>query len=275
MRRFSVTNPRPVGTSIGMIHWSPDPDLISLGPIHVRWYGLMFLIGFSIGYAIIKWMCQIEKKNFAELEGLLVYIMAGTMIGARLGHVLFYAPEYYLSHPLEILKIWEGGLASHGGTLGVIFSVWLYSRRYPQFPMMWMVDRLSIPTAMVASFIRLGNLMNSEILGKPTDKPWAFVFGLVDQVPRHPAQLYESIAYFALFIFTMTLYRRNPYRKPGFFFGVMLVWIFLARFILEYFKENQEAFEQGMLMNMGQLLSIPFVLFGIYLLVRPKPIPRD
>jgi len=256
-----------------MIHWNPDPDIISAGPLHVRWYGLMFLLGFSIGYAIIRWMCQIEKKNFQELEGLLVYVMAGTMIGARLGHVLFYAPGYYFSHPIEIFKIWEGGLASHGGTLGVMIGIWLYSRRHPQFSVMWMLDRLSIPTAMVASFIRLGNLMNSEIIGKPADVPWAFIFLRVDAIPRHPGQLYESLAYFCLFIFTMTLYRRNPFRPPGFFFGIMLIWIFLARIFLEYFKEDQEAFEKGMLMNMGQVLSIPFVIFGVYLLVRALKSP--
>jgi phosphatidylglycerol:prolipoprotein diacylglycerol transferase len=251
-----------------MIQWNPDPDILSVGPLHVRWYGLMFLLGFSIGYAIIRWMCQIEKKKFEELEGLLVYVMAGTMIGARLGHVLFYAPGYYLSHPLEILKIWEGGLASHGGTLGVILGVWLYSRRYPQFTFMWMLDRLSIPTAMVASFIRIGNLMNSEIIGRPTDVPWSFVFLRIDNIPRHPGQLYESIAYFTLFIFTMTLYRLKPIRPPGFFIGIMLIWIFLSRIFLEHFKENQEAFEKGMFWNMGQLLSVPFVLAGIFLLVQ-------
>ncbi len=228
----------------------------------------MFLLGFSIGYAIIRWMCRIENKSFERLEGLLVYVMAGTMIGARLGHVLFYAPEYYLSHPVEILKIWEGGLASHGGTLGVMIGIWLYSRRYPEFSTIWMLDRLSIPTALVAAFIRIGNLMNSEILGRPSDLPWAFVFLRQDNIPRHPGQLYESLAYFALFLFTMTLYRRNPFRPDGFFFGIMLIWIFLARIFLEYFKENQEAFEQGMWMNMGQILSVPFVLFGVYLLVR-------
>ncbi len=233
-----------------MIHWNPDPDIFSLGPIHVRWYGLMFLLGFSIGYSIIRWMCRIEKKSFEELEGLLIYVMAGTMIGARLGHVLFYAPGYYLSHPFEILKIWEGGLASHGGTLGVIIGIWLYSKSHPQFSTIWMLDRLSIPTAMVASFIRIGNLMNSEIIGKPTDVPWAFVFARVDQVPRHPGQLYESIAYMLLFVTTMTLYKRNPHRKDGFFFGIMLIWIFASRILLEYFKENQEAFEQGMFWNM-------------------------
>lgn len=251
-----------------MIHWNPDPDIISVGPLHIRWYGLMFLTGFSIGYMIIRWMCEREKKSFQELEGLLIYVMAGTMIGARLGHVLFYAPDYYLSHPIEILKIWEGGLASHGGTLGVIVGVWLFSRRHPQFSMIWILDRLSIPTALVAALIRIGNLMNSEILGKPSQLPWSFVFSRVDAVPRHPAQLYESLAYFLLFLTTMTLYRKNPFRPNGFFFGIMLIWIFSARIILEYFKENQEAFEQGMFMNMGQLLSIPFVLFGVYLVVR-------
>lgn len=253
-----------------MINWNVDPDLISFGPMRIRWYGMMFLMGFTIGYFVVKKMCAIEKKSFERLENLLVYVVLGTAIGARLGHCLFYEPGHYLSHPIEILKIWEGGLASHGGTLGVIAAIWLYSRKYPEFSFIWILDHLSVPTALVASFIRIGNLMNSEILGRQTDVPWAFVFLRIDQIPRHPAQLYESFSYLILFAITMTLYRLKPLRPPGFLFGIMLVWIFSWRFFLEMFKENQEAFEAGMTFNMGQLLSVPFVIAGLFLLFRSR-----
>lgn len=251
-----------------MIEWSVDPDLIAFGPLRIRWYGLMFLAGFTIGYFIVRDMCRREGKSFARLENLLIYLVAGTAIGARLGHCLFYEPGYYLSNPIEIFKIWKGGLASHGGTVGVMIAIWLYARRHPEFSILWIFDRLSIPVALVASFIRIGNLMNSEILGRPANVPWAFVFKRVDEIPRHPAQLYESLTYFALFVLSYALYLRNPKRVPGFFFGLLMVWIFGWRIILEFFKENQEAFEASMPLNMGQLLSIPFVVLGIYVLVR-------
>ena len=251
-----------------MIHWNADPDLINAGPLRIRWYGLMFLIGFGIGYFIMRWICRRENKNFVVFEGLLIYLIAGTTIGARLGHVLFYAPGYYFSNPIEIFKIWEGGLASHGGTLGVIIAIILFCRRHKEFGLMWTLDRIAVPTPMVAGFIRIGNLMNSEIIGRPTDVPWAFVFERVDKVPRHPGQLYESIAYFCLFVINMILYKRNPKRGAGLYLGITLGGIFLARIFLEHFKENQEAFEAGMILNMGQILSIPFVLFAIFLIVR-------
>lgn len=254
-----------------MIHWNVDPDLLTAGPLRIRWYGLMFLIGFTVGYFVIRWMCRREKRSFERLENLLVYLVLGTAIGARLGHCLFYEPGYYLSHPLDILKIWEGGLASHGGTLGVMIAIWLYSRRYPEFGLMWILDRISVPVGFVASLIRVGNLMNSEILGRPADVPWAFVFQRVDQIPRHPAQLYESFTYFVLFLINLTIYRRtNSKPAPGLLFGVMLTWIFSWRIVWETFKENQEAFEQGMFLNMGQLLSIPFIVAGLYFIVRAR-----
>lgn len=258
-----------------MIHWNVNPNLIELGPLRIRWYGLMFLLGFTIGYFIIRRICLREGKNFERLENLLIYLVAGTAIGARLGHCLFYEPDYYLSNPLAILKIWEGGLASHGGTLGVIFAIWLYARRYPEFGLMWIWDRICIPVPMVSAFIRIGNVMNSEILGRPSDVPWAFVFERVDKIPRHPAQLYESLSYLVLFVINMLIYRRNPNPRPGFLLGLTLAWIFAWRIALEYFKENQEPFEAGMFLNMGQLLSLPFVIAGIILMVRAyrKPAP--
>ncbi len=251
-----------------MIHWNADPNLLTLGPIQIRWYSLMFIIGFGIGFKMIESMCKREGKPIEKLDTLLFYVMGGTLLGARLGHTLFYEPGYYLSHPIEILMVWRGGLASHGGTAGVMLALWIFSRRNKEFSMLWLLDRLAVPTAVISGLIRIGNLFNSEILGKPTDVAWAFVFEKVDQIPRHPAQLYESIAYFILFGINIWLYKRNFYRKPGFIFGFTMIWIFLARIFLEFFKENQEPFEAGMLMNMGQILSIPFVLLGLYLVIR-------
>ena len=251
-----------------MIHWNVEPDLIHLGPVRVRWYGLMFLIGFTIGYFIVKDICRRENKPFERLENLLVYLVIGTAVGARLGHCLFYEPDFYLSHPLEILKIWEGGLASHGGTVGVIIAIWLYARRHPEFSFMWILDRIAVPAPMVAGFIRIGNVMNSEILGKPADLPWSFVFERVDKIPRHPAQLYESLSYFALFAINMIVYRRNNNPARGLIFGMTIAWIFSWRIVWEFFKENQEAFENGMALNMGQLLSVPFILLGLFFMIR-------
>ena len=237
----------------------------------------MFLLGFAIGYWIMRKMCLREGKPAEKLEALLLYLVAGTTIGARLGHCLFYAPGYYLSRPLEILKIWEGGLASHGGTAGVILALWLFSRNHPEFSFMWLLDRVSVPVAMVASFIRFGNLMNSEIVGRPTQVPWAFVFEKIDQLPRHPAQMYESLTYMALFATTMTVYWRSKKPPaPGLLFGIAMIWIFGSRIGWEFLKENQEAFEAGMLLNMGQLLSLPFVVLGVYLVMRARrgDVPR-
>lgn len=248
-----------------MIHWHPDPVLLQLGPIQVRWYGLCFLVGFLVGYQIVKWMCRREGKPVEPLDNLLTYIIVGTIVGARLGHCLFYDPGFYLSHPVEILRVWEGGLASHGGTLGVFLALFYFSRKNPEYPLGWIFDRVVVPVALVASLIRIGNLMNSEILGKPSDVPWAFIFDKVDQKPRHPAQLYESLTYFGLFLTTMTIYWRNPKPPRWLLFGISMIVIFGSRIVWEYFKENQEAFESGLVMNMGQILSIPFVLLGCFL----------
>lgn len=251
-----------------MIQWNPDPILLEFGFLKLRWYSLMFLIGFVWGWFILKKIFTRENKPLELMDSLLVHVVLGTMIGARLGHCLFYDPDYYLSHPIEILKIWEGGLASHGGTAGVIIAVWMFSRRHLETPFMWILDRLSVAVPMVAGLIRIGNLMNSEIIGKPSDVPWSFVFLRHDQIPRHPAQLYESFTYFALFGVTTWLYRRNPNSPRGLIFGTAILGIFTARIFLEFFKENQEPFEAGMILNMGQLLSIPFVIVSAWLVIR-------
>lgn len=252
-----------------LLHWNVSPEIFSVGPITLRWYGLMFLAGFSIGYMLMKKVCHWEGKPIEKLDSLLVHLVLGTTIGARLGHCLFYDPGYYLSNPLEILKIWEGGLASHGGGIGVMIALWLFVRKNPEFSLMWLFDRIAIFTVMTGGFIRLGNLFNSEILGKPTGGDWGFVFTRIDQIPRHPAQLYESICYFLIFAFVYRVYLSFKSKTPpGLLLGMVFAGIFTARFFIEFVKENQSAFENQMTLNMGQLLSVPFVAVGIWLVMR-------
>jgi len=195
--------------------------------------------------------------------------VVGTIVGARLGHCLFYEPGYYLRHPLEIIAVWQGGLASHGGALGVLIALYLYSRKHPDQPFLWLLDRIAVPTALGACLIRLGNLFNSEIIGVPTHVPWAFVFERVDPIPRHPSQLYESICYAGVFVMLLFLYRRYRAQTPaGLLLGAFLVAIFTARFLLEFVKERQEAYTLNIPLNVGQWLSLPFILAGAVLLWR-------
>jgi len=254
-----------------IVHWGPSPDIVSLGPLTIRWYGVLFAAGFIIGYRIMEKVFKREGYDVTKLDSLLLHLILGTTIGARLGHCLFYEPAEYLANPIRILYIWEGGLASHGGTIGNIIAMWLFVRKNKEFNYLWLVDRLSYPIALAACFIRLGNVMNSEILGLPTDGSWGVIFDLRDNIPRHPAQLYESLAYLITFFVMRHLYWKTEIRnRPGQMFGIFLCCIFGARFIIEHFKENQVAFEAGMAVNMGQLLSIPFVLAGIYLALTSK-----
>lgn len=240
-----------------------------LGPLAIRWYGLCFAAAFILGYRVVLNIYKKENKPLADLDSLLLYMVAGTVIGARLGHVLFYDPAYYMSHLLEIIMIWKGGLASHGGTLGIIIAIYFYSRKHPDQPYLWLLDRLAIPAALGSCFIRIGNFFNSEILGLPTTVPWAIVFERVDEIPRHPVQLYESITYIVIFIILMTIYKQLFDRlKDGFLLGAMLILIFGMRFFLEFIKTHQAAYEDGFTLTVGQWLSIPMVLAGIVLLVR-------
>ncbi|MCG6969229.1 MAG: prolipoprotein diacylglyceryl transferase [Gammaproteobacteria bacterium] len=243
--------------------WNVSPEIVSIGPLTVRWYGALFATGFICGYYFMRWLYRRENKNVDELENLLLYIAAGTIIGARLGHCLFYDPGFYLSHPLKILAIWEGGLASHGGALGVLIAVYLYCRKYA-VSFLWLMDRLAIPFALTAAFIRLGNVFNSEILGKATDVPWAIIFQRVDSVPRHPVQLYESLSYVLIFIITFFIYKHYGNKlKNGFLLGLTMVLLIIARFVLEFFKMPQAHYSTGLDMSVGQLLSIPYLIAGL------------
>jgi len=254
-----------------VINWNVDPDIFQLGPFTIRWYGLLFAAGFIIGYQIMMYVFRKEKRNESHLNDLIWYMILGTVIGARLGHCFFYNPSYYLANPLEILQVWKGGLASHGAAIGILLAIYFFVNKRKEYSYLWLIDRIAITVALGGSFIRLGNLFNSEIIGKATDVPWAFVFVSVDNVPRHPAQLYEAISYLLVFIILLVVYMKNNNKlKNGFMLGLFLILVFGFRFIVEFFKENQTFFEQGMALNMGQLLSIPFFLFGIYLLVRKE-----
>ncbi len=252
-----------------MITWSVQPEIFELGPFTIRWYGLFFALGFIVGFHIEKWMYKKENIDVLKLDRLLTYLVIGTIIGARLGHCLFYEPGYYLSHPIEIFKIWEGGLASHGGVIGVLIAAYLATRNLQLPSYLWALDRIAVPTALAGSFIRLGNLFNSEIIGHPAQVPWAFIFTRVDSLPRHPTQIYESLCYFATFLILLACYKKEKLRQaPGFLTGLLFVLIFTARFIIEFFKENQVPFEASLPLDMGQLLSIPVVLAGLYLIRR-------
>ena len=246
--------------------WNIAPQLAQIGPFEIRYYGLLFACGFLVGYQIMQKIFIHEKRDPEDLSPLLTHLMLGTIIGARLGHCLFYEPAYYLSHPLQILMVWKGGLASHGGGIGVITSVFLYCKKHKDQPFLWLSDRIYIGLMFTGFCIRLGNFFNSEIVGLPSNVAWAVVFERIDNIPRHPAQLYESLAYLVGFFFIGLLYLKNKEKTPqGKLLGFGLIWTFTARFILEFFKENQVAFEQGMLLNMGQILSIPYIVLGILL----------
>ena len=264
------------------IVWNVDPVLFTAGPITVRWYGLMFAIGFLVGYELVSRMYKHEGAPEKWLPVLLIYVVIATIVGARLGHVFFYEWEYYSQHPLEILKIWEGGLASHGGTIAIILAVILYSIFVTKKSPLWTFDKLVIAIALVGGLIRLGNLMNSEIYGCATDLPWGFMFirsrewhQLYEGQPVHPTQIYEALCYFGLFALLMWMYwKKNAEERPGLILGVFFIGIFLPRFIIEFIKNDQVAFEADMVLNMGQLLSIPFILLGvglvIYAMLRPR-----
>lgn len=253
------------------IIWSISPEIFSFGIIHIRYYGLLFAASFLIGFKIMEWIYKKENRSLDDLNDLIWYMILGTVIGARLGHCLFYNPEYYLSQPLEILKVWKGGLASHGAAVGILTSIYFYSKKKSNQSFLWVMDRVVISVALAAFFIRMGNLFNSEIIGHPTDMVWGFIFTSVDNIPRHPTQIYEALFYLLSFFIIFFQYKKYDGKfNDGYLFGIFLILIFGFRIYIEFFKENQTYFEQGMALNMGQLLSIPLVLAGIYFLYLAK-----
>ena len=218
--------------------WDFQPEIFKLGSFAPRWYGLMFAIGFMVGYSVMQKIFREEGHNEEDLSSLLFHIMVGTIVGARLGHCLFYEPDYYLSHPLEILFVWKGGLASHGGTIGVMIGVWLYRLKHLDQGYVWLADRLAIGIAFTAACIRIGNFFNSEILGKPSDMPWAIIFKAAGEtLPRHPAMLYESLSYLVLAGLLYGLYQKTKAKTKGQMIGLMFFWIFTSRFFIEFYKE--------------------------------------
>jgi len=264
----------------GFINWNIDPEIVKLfGVVSLRYYGLLFVTGLFLGYYIVNRIYIKEDLPIENLEKLAIFILIGTIAGARFGHCLFYEPEYYLKHPLDIILPfkWDTsgkfeftgfqGLASHGGAIGVLTAIFLYCKKY-HFNFLWVLDRVAIGTPVTGAFIRFGNFMNSEIIGEPTGTNYGIVFQKVDLLPRHPTQLYEAFSYLIIFLVLHWIYSdKKTKRQNGYIFGLFLIMLFGVRFILEFLKINQVDFENGMILNMGQFLSIPFILIGIGLII--------
>ncbi len=255
---------------LNYITWNPDPEIFELGRFSIRWYGLLFALAFVSGYFIIQNIFRYEKIPLKLLDKLATYMIIATVVGARLGHCFFYEPEYYLRNPWEILYIWKGGLASHGAAIAIIIALLIFSRKY-NLSLVWILDRIVIVVALAGAFIRTGNLMNSEIFGKPAELPWAFIFLRSDEIPRHPTQIYEALSYLIIFIFLYAVYYyKKGHPKPGLLFGMFMFLVFTARFLIEFLKEPQVSFEQSMALNMGQWLSIPFIIIGLMAVFWPR-----
>ena len=251
------------------IIWDINPDIFTIPIINhpVRWYGLLFALSFLISQQIMYFIYKKEGRPIKEVDTLTIYMVVATIVGARLGHVLFYDPIHYFQNPHKIVMVWEGGLASHGGVIGVILTLYLFARKV-NVSYLWTLDRISIVAALIFCMIRLGNLMNSEMIGIPTNLPWGFIFMSKDNIPRHPAQLYEAIHYLISFIILFWVWSRQKDRmKNGFLFSLALIIMFSFRFIDEFFKIDQVEFEDGMILNMGQILSLPFIMIGIVMLI--------
>lgn len=263
-----------------LINWNPDFVAFSLGPLEIRWYSLLWCVGLLAVYLLMHRLFRQQNLTDEQFDPMFIYCFIGILAGARLGHCLFYEPGFFLSHPIEmflpIRKLQDGewhftgyeGLASHGGTIGLTIALWLYHRK-SGIKFLHILDNVAIVTPVCACAIRLGNLMNSEIIGRPANLPWAFIFHHVDSQPRHPSQLYEAICYAIFFFIGWFIYRRSSIRVgSGFYFGMCIFLIFLSRIFIELTKENQVQFESTMILNMGQLLSIPFVIIGAYFMWR-------
>ncbi len=243
--------------------WNADPVLLDLGGLQLRWYGLLFVGSFPVGGLILRWIFSREGKSTAAVEPLLMLVLVCALIGARLAHCLFYAPAFYLANPVQILYVWEGGLASHGGLVGTVTALFFIAKWY-DLPFVWLMSRVAIPGALTAACVRLGNFFNSEILGLPSQLPWAVVFARVDSIPRHPVQLYESFSYLALFGVLWLVYRKvsaglaTRLLPPMFLCG-----LFVTRFVLEYTKTRQADYATDLPLSTGQLLSLPFIAAGV------------
>ncbi len=262
------------------INWDINPEIVNILGIPIKYYGLLFLAGLVLSLNILKRIYKKEGLSTQAHEALFSYALIGILVGARLGHCLFYDFDYYSQHPLEtFLPVQKGpdgsyhftgfaGLASHGGGIGLVIMLLIYARKYA-IPFMTVLDAIAIVLPLGGTFIRLANLMNSEIIGIPTDVPWAFIFRQVDDLPRHPAQLYEAISYFIIFLSVYFIYRKNIFKiGKGFYFGISILLIFIMRILIEFIKVDQVEFEHGMILNMGQLLSIPFVLLGLFFIIK-------
>ena len=262
------------------ITWEVDPAIFTIFGREIRWYGLFFAFGLLAAAYIVDRIFKHEKHPDNWYNSLFIYMIVGIVVGARLGHMFFYEPARTLANPMEIFRIWEGGLASHGGVIGIIIAVWLYSRKVTKESILWTLDRVMVPTGLTAAMIRFGNLTNHEIFGGPTDAPWGFRFventhhwmrgaEPVFTDPSHPTQIYEALVYLLVFGITMYMYwKTTAVQREGLITGVGILMIFVARFFIEFIKHEQVAFEYGMLLNMGQLLSIPFIAWGVWLIVR-------
>ncbi|MBC6697736.1 prolipoprotein diacylglyceryl transferase [Hymenobacter sp. BT190] len=272
---------------LSYITWTADPILAHIGPLTLRWYGLLFMSGFVLGTFVLSHIYKSERVSPRWVDVITIYMLVGTILGARLGHVLFYDPAYYLTkeHFLEIFKIWEGGLASHGATLGILLATYLFARNN-KFDYLWVLDRIVIVVALGGCMIRLGNLMNSEIIGRVTDVPWAFKFARYNEIHggnsnipfelRHPTQIYEALFCIVLLVLLYFMWNRTKERTPrGQLFGLFVVLLFSFRVLVEFLKENQEAFEDKLPLNMGQLLSLPLILVGIWVLLRAGKDPKN
>ncbi len=261
---------------LNFINWNVAPEIFSFGGFEIRWYGLLFASAFMFSYYIIQNIFKREGISEEVLDKLTIYVGLGTILGARLGHVLFYQPDYYLQHPLEVLQIWKGGLASHGAALGILIALWFFSR-VAKRSYLWILDRIVIVVALSGALIRLGNLINSEIYGGQTTLPWGVKFiqnypqgTPLDLIPaNHPTQIYESISLFLVFaLLAFLYYKKDAGKKPGLLFSLFLIPVFVFRFLIEFIKNTQVGFEEEMVINMGQILSIPFVLVGIFILFK-------
>ena len=268
---------------LNYIVWNPNPEIFELsipglGTLAPRWYGLLFAMGFVVGYIIMLKIFKKERVPVKVLDQLSTYMIIATIVGARLGHVLFYEPMEYFKNPIEILMVWKGGLASHGAGIAIIIAMLYFSKKNNK-PFIWVFDRIAIVVALAGFFIRSGNLMNSEIYGVETSLPWGFLFTNTDPslIPKHPTQIYEALAYLGTFLILWLVYlKRNGKPRPGFLTAMFMILVFSSRFLVEFIKEPQVQFEVGMTLNMGQLLSIPFILSGvgtlIYIYRKKKPV---